>query len=57
MRHHNKGAHILVSQTLMQMEEKITKKHIFSRWKNLYYQCLCHQNDPPQCAIHLHATQ
>ena len=29
MRHHNKGAHILVSQTLMQIEEKLPKSIFF----------------------------
>lgn len=33
MRHHNKGAHILVSQTLMQMEEKLPKSIFFRAGK------------------------
>jgi len=30
MRHHNKGAHILVSQTLMQVEENYQKAYFFA---------------------------
>jgi len=33
MRHHNKGTHILVSQTLMQMEEKLPKSIFFRSGK------------------------